>query len=70
VIWWDATHRKFVAGPDDFNTGNLGGYIIRFSRDNNGKLDLENRSYDESEASRLKKVKDDKEMSKGLLQTR
>jgi hypothetical protein len=54
VVWWDETHWRCTAGKDDFNNDNRDGYIIQFPRAKNGKLDLENGSYDEKEMSRLK----------------
>jgi hypothetical protein len=60
AVGWDESNWKCIAGQDDFNAGNHGGYIIWFPRDNTGKLDLDNGTYDESEVSPLK-MKYDKE---------
>ncbi len=48
VGWWDKTHKKCQIG----GLGNAT-HVVRFSCDANGRLDLEERTSDETEVTRL-----------------
>ena len=45
VVWWDETHKKCTIGGQGQNTN----FYIRFPRDKNGKLDMDNGAYDPKE---------------------
>jgi hypothetical protein len=48
VIWWDKTQKKCIIGGQQ---GGKATQFVRFPRDDNGKIDLVNGAYDESEVS-------------------
>jgi hypothetical protein len=48
VVWWDETHKKCVIGGLQ---GGAATHFVRFSRDKNGRLDLDNGTYYDTEVS-------------------
>jgi hypothetical protein len=50
AVWWDKKHKKCIIGGQQ---GRKTTNFVRFPRDDNGKIDLVNGSYNESEVSFL-----------------
>jgi hypothetical protein len=48
VVWWDETHKKCVIGGLQ---GGAATHFVRFPRDKNGRLDLDNGTYYDTEVS-------------------
>ncbi len=58
AVWWDKKHKKCIIGGQQ---GRKTTNFVRFPRDDNGKIDLVDGSYDDSKVSYLN-VKYEKEV--------